>query len=365
MLGRTVRGVGGVIGRRLTDHWQPYSRLFLLADSPAWVISEEMREVGDLARRFGVRLGDPRWANYSRRQAVFYGSHFNLLAAPWQRRPHRLGVAYFHGRPGSGVPQFDLVYQRLRAVHDQIARVQVSHSEMRDVVLSSGIAPDKVFLIPIGINSDYFFRQTPESRQEARARLCIPQSAAVVGSFQKDGIGWGEGIEPKLEKGPDVLLETLRALKARIPDLFVLLSGPARGYVRRGLERLGVPHRHVFPPRYEDLPGLYQAIDVTLVASRQEGGPKAVLEAMASGVPLVTTRVGQAMDLVRHDENAWMAPVEDVEALAHWTAHVLEHRGSLGGVLARAAEVAGQHTYVAQTPLWRALLAGFVEPSVS
>ncbi len=51
-----------------------------------------------------------------------------------------------------------------------------------------------------------------------------------------------------------------------------------------------------------------------MIASRQEGGPKAALEAMATGVPLVTTRVGQAADLVEDGANGWMVEVEDVEA---------------------------------------------------
>ena len=57
----------------------------------------------------------------------------------------------------------------------------------------------------------------------------------------------------------------------------------------------------------------YEAIDVCLVTSRDEGGPRAVLEAMATGIPLVTTRVGQASDLVRHGENGWLVDVEDVD----------------------------------------------------
>ena len=47
---------------------------------------------------------------------------------------------------------------------------------------------------------------------------------------------------------------------------------------------------------------------------------------MATGVPLVTTRVGQAADLVRHGENGWMVEVEDVDGLAPWVVHVADAR---------------------------------------
>ena len=125
--------------------------------------------------------------------------------------------------------------------------MQVSHTEMRDVVLSSGIAPEKVFLIPIGINLSFFTGQTPESRRQARARLGIPESAVVVGSFQKDGVAGARVWQPKLIKGPDVFLKAVDLLSQRIPELFVLLSGPARGYVKAGLERLRVPYQHHLP----------------------------------------------------------------------------------------------------------------------
>src|SRR4030042_5423029 len=117
---------------------------------------------------------------------------------------------------------------------------------MRDLVLASGIAPEKVFLIPIAINLSFFPVQTEESRRQARAQLGLPESAVVIGSFQKDGNGWGEGLEPKLIKGPDVFLKTISILKESISELFILLSGPARGYVKKGLEELKVPYKHVY-----------------------------------------------------------------------------------------------------------------------
>jgi len=158
-----------------------------------------------------------------------------------------------------------------------------------------------------------------------------------------------------------VLVEALRLLRMQVADLHVLLAGPARGYVRAGLERLGIPYRHRELERYDRIGGLYQALDAYVVPSRQEGGPKGVLEAMASGVPVVTTRVGQAMDLVRHGENAWLVEVEDAEGLAHWLAHVAGRPSDLPPVVAAGLETAAANTYEAHLPLWRAFFDGFVE----
>jgi glycosyltransferase involved in cell wall biosynthesis len=184
----------------------------------------------------------------------------------------------------------------------------------------------------------------------------------VVGSFQKDGNGWGEGLEPKLIKGPDIFIETMEQLKSKIPELFVLLTGPARGYVKSGLERLGIPYRHIFLKNYPEIGRQFSAIDLYLVTSRQEGGPKAILESMAAGTPLVTTRVGQAMDIVRHGQNGWMVDVEDVEGLAKWAYHVYQTpRAELEQVLIQGRTTAEQHTYANQISLWHNFMDGFVE----
>ena len=227
--------------------------------------------------------------------------------------------------------------------------------------MSTGIAEEKVHRIPIGIDVDAFRPRDDESRLAARARFGLPDSAFVLGSFQKDGIGWGDGLEPKLIKGPDVLLAVAERVAEQVPELHVLLTGPARGYVRAGLERLGIPYRHALLPDVDAVAQVYPAIDVCLVASRDEGGPRAVLESMATRVPLVTTKVGQAADLVRHGENGWMVEPEDVDGLVEWTLHVAgAAAAALEPVLAAGRATAEDNSYDALRPRWRALLDGFV-----
>ena len=350
--------------RLLSAGWLPYSRLILVKDQADWVIDEEMRALSRIARALGIREVGDRWLTGSRRQSVFYGNQFSLLAPDWLHSTHHVGVAYFHGKPGTGVKDFDTLYERLCLHHKRISRIQASHSEMRDCLLASGIASEKVHLIPIGINLDYFHIQTPESKLKAREQFGIPESAVVVGSFQKDGSGWGEGLEPKLIKGPDIFLKTIERLRSRVPELFVVLSGPARGFVKAGLETLGVPYRHFKFDHYAEVGSLFQTLDCYLIASRQEGGPKAVLESMASGIPLVTTRVGQAMDMVSHGINGYMVGVDDTEGLAVWAEHVLTHPSERPALQQAGRQTAEENSYESQTPLWFRFLEGFAEPSI-
>jgi glycosyltransferase involved in cell wall biosynthesis len=243
--------------------------------------------------------------------------------------------------------------------------VQVTHAEMHDLVLAAGVDPGKVHRIPIGVDLENFPLVDQTRRAQARATFGIPESAFVVGSFVKDGVGLGDGDEPKLVNGPDTLVAVLARLHEAIPDLFVLLTGPARGYVRRELERRGVALGHTLLRTRAELGRAYHALDVSLVASRQEGGPKAVLESLAAGVPLVTTRVGQATELLVDGENGLLADVDDVDSL---TGAVL--RVHADTELAGRLRTAGRLTAEANAEerldgRWAALLDGFVQKGSS
>ena len=361
-----IRRVGAPL-RRLaigwrTQSWPAHSRLFVAGDGNRWAIADDAAEIARIARRLGIEVGPERWIARVRNQSVFHTSQFTLIGLPFARNGNRLGVAYLHGRPGTpGHPEFDTCYETVRRRHEELDRVQVSNRAMEELVVGTGIALEKVFRIPIGVDTNRFRLRDDASRAEARKAVGLPESAFVAGSFQKDGVGWGKGLEPKLIKGPDVLLDVAERLQREVPELHVLLTGPARGFVAAGLARLGVPYTHVQLPDLDAVAQAYRAVDVCLVSSRDEGGPKAVLESMATGVPLVTTAVGQAADLVRDAENGWLRPVDDIEGLADATAHVAHAPANeLARVVAAARSTAEENSWAALAPRWADLFRGFV-----
>ena len=358
-VGRPLRRAA--VGLRTRD-WSPHSHLFIAQEGADWVLAYEARQLARLAAGLGIPVGSERWVNAVAGQAIFHESQFTLLLDDFDARGNRLGFAYFHGRPGTaGFPEFDVCYRRLIQRHAEIDGVQVTNRAMESLVLETGIAAEKVHRIPIGIDPVAFPLRTDEVKARARRELGLPDAAFVVGSFQKDGVGWGEGLEPKLIKGPDVLVAAAERLRVYVPDLWFLLTGPSRGYVIAGLERAGIPYRHRYLPSLESVARAYEAIDLCIVASRDEGGPRAVLESMAIGVPLVTTRVGQAADLVRHEENGWLVEVEDVDAITGWGRHVAEApRATLERVLEAGRRTAEENSYGALRPRWRSLLEGLV-----
>ena len=367
---RSLRDLARPVGRPVrkwaietrTRTWRDHSRLFVAGDGHDWAVADDARHIARLASRLGAQVGNESWVSAVRDQSVFHTSQFALLGQPFERNGNRLGVAYLHGRPGTeGMPEFDICYEAVRTRHDELDRIQVPSRAMEELVLEVGVPAEKVFRIPIAIDVDRFTLRTAEERDEARAALRLPQDAFVAGSFQKDGVGWDDGLEPKLIKGPDVLLAAVERLRQRVPELWLLLTGPARGYVKEGLERLGVPYRHVLLNGQDGVAKAYRALDVCLVTSRDEGGPKAVLESMATGVPLVTTRVGQAADLVSHSRNGYIVDVEDAHGVADWAGYVAEAADEdLARLVAAGRATAEQCSYVALAPRWRELLTGFV-----
>lgn len=344
--------------------WRKYSKLMILSDNNRWVLAEEAKQLRIIAARYNIETVDSHYLNALDQQVVFYLSHFHLLLREKTFPRHRVAMSYLHGLPGTGFPLFERAFERFITVEKHIAAIHVCTNEMLEFLLDEGVESTKIHHIPLSVDSDVFLPVSRQSRQVARKTLAIPESAVVVGSFQRDGKGWGEGEIPRLEKGPDVLIDTLKLLKPNLPKLFVLLSGPARGYVIRGLRKLNIPYRHVYVADLQEMTRLYHAIDVYLVSSRQEGGPKALLEAWACRIPVVATKVGLARDQIVHGENGWLADVEDTEALANWVLHSLRESSSAQRIVDEGYGCAFRNRYSSHSEKWFRFFDGLIERSV-
>jgi glycosyltransferase involved in cell wall biosynthesis len=140
-----------------------------------------------------------------------------------------------------------------------------------------------------------------------RAELGLPADAVVV--------GFTGNMRPV--KGADVLLRAARRLQPR-PDLHFLLIGEIRDARIRRLaaapEMASVLH---LPGFRKDAAALARLCDVAVMPSvKREGLPRAVIEAMAQGVPAVVTDVGGMPELVEHGVSGLVVPPRDDAALA-------------------------------------------------
>ena len=144
----------------------------------------------------------------------------------------------------------------------------------------------------------------------------IPDNAFIIGSFQKDSNGWANSKEPKLVKGPDIFIDTIKILKEKIKELFVILAGPQRGYIKEHLNKNNINFVHFEIDNKKDLNYLFNCLDVYLITSRQEGGPKTFLESLACQIPVVTTNVGQIKDLGINNVNSKISYTFEPEDLS-------------------------------------------------
>src|SRR5689334_11573188 len=79
-LGRGIRAAGRLAVAPFVDRWPPYSRLLLISDVAHWSIGRDMQQLANVARQLDIKVADPRLLDFTRRQSVFFGSHFNLLS---------------------------------------------------------------------------------------------------------------------------------------------------------------------------------------------------------------------------------------------------------------------------------------------
>ncbi|MBI4969662.1 MAG: glycosyltransferase [Rhodospirillales bacterium] len=258
-----------------------------------------------------------------------FGSQFvwELWTKPLASSNRQL-VTYFHGKPEDGPDMARHVDFFLRNLN-RVERIITAATLMEQRLLAWGVPRAKLLRVPLGVDPVLFHPPTAAEKEEARREFRVPPGRFCIGSFQKDGVGWGEGMEPKLIKGPDLLVETAARLAKRFP-IFVLLTGPARGYVKAGLERNGIAYHHVFLRDYLSVARAYRALDLYVMTSREEGGPKALLESLASGVPLVSTRVGMADDLFPDTKDVRMVQPGDLEGLTRAAdIQLTDHNGAL------------------------------------
>lgn len=114
------------------------------------------------------------------------------------------------------------------------------------------------------------------------------------------------------------LIEAVRkliALGVRIRCLLVGI-GEREEELRVKVKQRGIEsHVHFLGSRH-DIPDILSASDVCVLVSRQEGLPRAVMEAMAAGKPVVATKIRGNRDLIRDGENGYLVPVGDVDATA-------------------------------------------------
>jgi glycosyltransferase involved in cell wall biosynthesis len=181
--------------------------------------------------------------------------------------------------------------------------------EVRDDLVALGVAPASKFtVVRLGIDLPRRVDNNEAQRREARRQMGLRGDAFVVG-----WVGRMTAV-----KRTELVVRALQDLVARNVDAFVVLvgDGPDRDQLERYAHELGVIKRCLFLGYQEDVARFYDAIDVLVLPSINEGTPVSVIEALAARRPAVATRVGGVPDVVRDGIDGFLVDVDDGEALA-------------------------------------------------
>ena len=265
----------------------------------AIVLSDEMRREGyDLAvthtslAAFFTRLA--LWG-LEERPAVANMVHGYLFddETPWLKRSLLLGAERWMAA------DTDLVLTMNRWDYETAKKYQLGQ---------------RVVQIPgVGVDFSRFDRVSPDSREKMRKKWGVPEDAFVLiyaAEFSK-------------RKNQAVLIQTMK----RLPKNVILVlagEGTLREECRELAQKLGQENRVLFPGQVLDIPAWYAMADAAVSASRSEGLPFNIMEAMYAGLPVVASEVKGHSDLIEDEVTGLLYPYGDAGACAEQIQRLIE-----------------------------------------
>ena len=243
--------------------------------------------------------------------------HFALYGLPlWDRLARTPTVIHFHGpwaaeSAAEGESSVTIRGKKLleRCTYWAGQRFIVLSEAFRKVLVTSyGVSPDRIRIVPGGVDADAF--DVDGSPTDARNRLGWPTDRPIILSVRR--------LARRM--GLSNLIEAMETISRRHPDVLLLIAG--KGPIREELEaqiQAKELEDHIqllgFVPD-EDLPYAYRAADVSVVPTVQhEGFGLITIESLAAGTPVLVTPVGGLPETVRDLDDRLVLPASSPEAL--------------------------------------------------
>ncbi|CAG0982096.1 N-acetyl-alpha-D-glucosaminyl L-malate synthase [Burkholderiales bacterium] len=193
------------------------------------------------------------------------------------------------------------------------SRVVTTGEALRaQLIRDNGLDPHRVISVPTGIDPGHF--QTGD-RLLARKLLDLPADAELI------------GIVATLRswKGHRFLFDALKRMNRPNARLVVVGDGPQRSPLFRLAADLDILDRVVFAGNQNDVAPWLRALDVfSLPSYANEGVPQALLQAMMTGLPCVTTAAGAIGEIAQNELTALVVPMQDAGGLAKALARLLD-----------------------------------------
>lgn len=220
---------------------------------------------------------------------------------------------------------FRRALSRLASMREN-AQIAVSDAVARSRLAEGRFSPAHLVTIRNGI--DDTLRPAAGDRNEVRRELGVPVDAVLcltVGNLTP-------------QKDHENLIRAAAAVSDQVPPVYFAVAGggPILEHLADHATALGVGDRVSFLGLRDDVPRLLRGADVFVLSSAWEGLPITVLEAMAAGVPCVSTDVGGVPEVIRDGVNGYVVPPRDHEALAEKIALLATDAGQRSRLAAMA-----------------------------
>ncbi|MDF2694675.1 MAG: hypothetical protein K0S65_3058 [Labilithrix sp.] len=267
-----------------------------------------------------VALGLARLLRRERIDVVHTHNPQPLVYGATAGRLTRTGVV--HTKHGVNPDAGRKLWLRRATGHLAHAYVAVSDATAEVARKNHECFPSRLSIIRNGIDLDAY-RPDPDARQAVRAELGIPEDAWVFGTVGRVSV----------EKDHALLVRAAGPLLGERTRLVIVGDGAEMDRVRAEARRF--EPWIVLAGMRRDAPRLLAAFDAFVLSSRTEGLPIALLEAMATGLPIVSTEVGGVGEVTEHGGSAILVPPNDEAALSRALAEV-QDRSRAGALAGRA-----------------------------
>jgi glycosyltransferase involved in cell wall biosynthesis len=260
----------------------------LLGEARFDVVHTHSAKAGALGRLAAHRVGVPRIVH------TYHGFPFHDFQSAWQRRLY-ISIERWLGR------RTDAVLAVGGAVAADTARLRL-------------VSPEQIRAIAPAVDMVGYPSGTA-ARGLARRRLGLPPGVRVVGTIGR----------VDYQKAPEQWVQALADLGGGDVRGVWIGDGPLREKMLARVRRLGLSERFSFLGHRDDAAALLPAMDVFVLASRYEGVPCVVAEAMQARVPVVATAVNGVPDIVIPGVTGYLAPPNAPSLLARAVGYLLDN----------------------------------------
>jgi len=209
-----------------------------------------------------------------------------------------------------------LITLKLIEKSDKAAITAVSYAVLNDVLGNRELSKEKVKVIYNGVDLSKFETKSGQDKF-LRKQWNIPENALIFGAAGR----------LTQEKRFDLLLDAAEEVIRKYSKVYVVIAGEGemRQILEKQIERFGLKNRIYLVGYQSDMVQFWREIDVAVVSSDSEGLPNVLLEACASGVPCIATRVGGIPEVLG-DEAGMLIEPNSREALVKAMEKMLDEK---------------------------------------